>query len=277
MNSIEAFRRFYARYILASVNVNNDRLRDAFATVERERFIGPGPWQIAVGEGYISTESDDPRLLYQNILIGLATGQDINNGEPSLHALCIHEANPQEGEVVVHVGAGTGYYTAILAHLVGTRGSVHAYEIDPELASRAAAHLSQLPQVAVHAESAITTLPRAEVIYVSAGATFPPDQWLDGLATGGRMVLPLVPYERLGCMLLITRCTDAKYTARIFSDANFIPCLGARDEESSQSLAEALNLGRREEVRSLHRHTTPDETAWCAGTGWWLSTADVIE
>jgi len=53
------------------------------------------------------------------------------------------------------VGAGTGYYTAILAMLVGAGGHVDAYEIEADLAARAAANLSSLPQVSVHAQSAL--------------------------------------------------------------------------------------------------------------------------
>jgi protein-L-isoaspartate(D-aspartate) O-methyltransferase len=277
--SISAFRRFYARFVTAISKVSNDRVREAFATVERERFAGPGPWEVAVAapEGYISTESDDPRILYQNILIGLDSGKGINNGEPSLHAKCLDEANPQRADVVVHVGAGTGYYTSILAQLVGPEGYVHAYELEPEIASRAIENLAATSNVAVYAQSAITSLPMANVIYVNAGSTHPPAQWLDALALGGRLVMPLVPNESLGCMILITRRTDKGYAARIFSTANFIPCIGARNDEASQSLTAALNSGNQEDVRSLRRSTPPDETAWCIARDWWLSTAEPIE
>jgi hypothetical protein len=49
-------------------------------------------------------------------------------------------AAPQPGEHVVHVGAGVGYYTAILAELVGVAGRVKAIEFDAELAARATAN-----------------------------------------------------------------------------------------------------------------------------------------
>jgi protein-L-isoaspartate O-methyltransferase len=38
---------------------------------------------------------------------------------------------------VAHVGAGLGYYSAILAEVVGSTGEVTAIEIDPGLAERA--------------------------------------------------------------------------------------------------------------------------------------------
>jgi protein-L-isoaspartate(D-aspartate) O-methyltransferase len=53
----------------------------------------------------------------------------------------------------------------------------------------------------------------------------------------------------------------------------FIPCVGARDEEMASKLAEAFQNGAMKNVRSLRRNSAPDETRWCAGNGWWLSTA----
>ena len=93
---------------------------------------------------------------------------------------------PAPGNTVLHVGAGTGYYTAILAALVGDSGNVVAYEIENDLASAARKNLQHLPNVEVFAASAMDgPLPTADVIYVNAGATHPPAIWLDALNPGG--------------------------------------------------------------------------------------------
>ena len=181
---------------------------------------------------------------------------------------------PRPGEQVIHVGAGTGYYTAILATLVEPGGQVHAYEIDADLASRASENLARNANVTVHARSAVDApLPLANVIYVSAGVTHVPGVWLDALAQGGRLVVPLTPTERLGIMVLVTRQSDTAYTARVFSTAAFIPCIGARDPQQSLALASALDARTPDDVRSLRRGGEPDETVWFSGDGWWLSTA----
>ena len=52
-------------------------------------------------------------------MIGILPERNLNNGQPSLHAALIAAAAPQPREHVVHVGAGVGYYTSILAELVG--------------------------------------------------------------------------------------------------------------------------------------------------------------
>ena len=44
-------------------------------------------------------------------------------------------ADPKPGDHVVHIGIGTGYYTAILAELVGPTGRVTAIEYDASLAT----------------------------------------------------------------------------------------------------------------------------------------------
>lgn len=275
MNSYDRLRRFYARLVTASAGVRDPRIIDAFAAVPREQFIGPGPWQIAVDGGYLASETDDPIVLYQDIVVGLYPDRRINNGEPSLHAKCLGAVCPAIGDVVIHVGAGTGYYTAILAQLVGATGRVHAYEIETDIARRAVENLAGCSTVSVHARSALEgRLPAANVVYVNAGATHVPLVWLDALAPGGRLILPLTPDERLGCMMLVTRVTDATYAARVVSPAAFVPCVGARHELASRTLAAALDTRGPEVVRSLRRGTTPDEIAWCVGDGWWLSTAE---
>lgn len=123
MNAIQDYRTFYANLIVRGTGSSNERLIAAFSSVEREHYVGKGPWQIAVIDGYIPTISDDPRLLYQDILVGLATNRGINNGQPSFHANFLNACSPVDGELAVHIGAGTGYYTAILAALVGTTGN----------------------------------------------------------------------------------------------------------------------------------------------------------
>jgi protein-L-isoaspartate(D-aspartate) O-methyltransferase len=213
-------------------------------------------------------------LLYQDILVGLATDRGINNGQPSLHANCLDACSPVEGEFVVHVGAGTGYYTAILAALVGPTGNVVALEIQADLADRARDNLKHLPNVTVLSDSATEAhLPNADVIYVNAGATHPLASWLDALNVGGRLIFPLTPNDELGCMLLVTRATPAGYAASVVARVAFIPCAGARDDFASEALAAALETQSIKTVQSLHRGTNPDSTAWCIGTDWWLSTA----
>ena len=168
--------------------------------VERERFVGPGPWKVnCFAGGYVDTPDDDLAFIYQDVVVAIAPDRQINNGEPQLHARCLAALRIGGGETALHVGSGTGYYTAILAHLVGPAGIVHAYEIEPDLAQKAETNLAPWPCVSVRAQSATDgTLPACDIIYVSAGATRPLDAWLDALRPGGRLLFPLTPRVRAG-------------------------------------------------------------------------------
>ena len=275
MNTTAEHRRFYAEFIVKSTGSTDERLVEAFATVPREDYVGAGPWPVFIGSGYLPTISDDPGLLYQDILIGLATDRKINNGQPTLHARCLAAAAPSAGETVVHVGAGTGYYTAVLATLVGPTGRVVGLEREADLAKRAASNLKHLSNVEIRAESATeASIAPCDVIYVNAGATHPPSAWLDALHVGGRLVFPLTPNEGFGIMLKVVRKSPTTYSASAVTRVAFVPCIGARDDAASASLTAALERQSLKEVRSLRRGTPPDETAWCIGSGWWLSTAE---
>lgn len=196
----------------------------------------------------------------------------MNNGQPSLHALCLNALVPREGERCVHVGAGTGYYTAVLASVVGENGRVDAFEIDPELAARAAANLECYAHVQTHARSgAEAPLPDCDVLYVSAASAEPLDVWLDALRGGGRLLFPLEPEGEGGLMLLVRRYTEQFYGARFICGVQFVSCIGAQDLGATRALADAFKRGDARLVKSLYRNDCPDDSCWLAGRGWWLS------
>lgn len=274
MSSIQEHRSFYANLVVKTAGASDERLIAAFASVERERYVGGGPWSVLVNSSYIPTEISDPRILYQDIVIGLATERNINNGQPTLHARCLVACAPSVGNTIVHIGAGTGYYTAILDALVGSAGHVFAYEIEPDIANKARENLRHLSNVEVIAASASEgALPNADIIYVNAGATRPLATWLDALKVGGRLIFPLTPNQGWGVMLLVTRLTPEHYAARPLVPVQFIPCIGARDNAESEILAKTIQSRAIFAANSLHRGATPDSTACCVGKDWWLSTS----
>lgn len=276
MTGIETFRKFYAAYVTASVGVGDPRIVRAFATVPREAFLGPGPWHVLVDGGYIVTPSADPALVYQDIVVGLAPERGINNGEPSLHARMLAAVAPKEGDRVLQVGCGSGYYTALLAELVGASGRVIAMEIEPDMARWAMRTLADRPTVEVICRSGIVPpLPESDIVYVSAGASEPVAAWRDALSPRGRLLFPLTPGRNFGAMLLVVPTADPEvYGARFITRAGFIPCVGAQSEATASRLRHAFETTRWSDVRSLHVGSTPDDTCWFADDGWWLSTAE---
>jgi protein-L-isoaspartate(D-aspartate) O-methyltransferase len=271
---LQTHRNFYARLITANAGLaSGSELEAALASTPREKFVGPPPWKVFTRAGYIDTNERDPAILYQDLVVSLGVDGSLNNGQPTLHAFCISALAINKDEHLLHIGAGSGYYTSILARLVGETGAIDAYEIHPELADRAQHNLAEFPQVTVHSRSgAEPPLPTCDVIYVNAGASQPLSVWLDTLKPNGRLLFPLAPGSGVGGMLLITRQQNGAFAARFLTQAQFVPCIGAQNDSEAAKLAEAFRNGRWTQVKSLHRHDRPDASCWYAGQSWWLST-----
>ncbi len=274
----EKYRSFYARLICVAAKLGDPRIEEAFRTVKREPFAGPGPWWLHLGgHPSVQTPDDDPAFLYQDLLLALDRERGINIGMPGAHALWLGACKIRPAETVVQVGVGTGYYTAILAHLVGPDGRVYGYEIDEGLAARARENLRDVHQAEVRTQSGVASnLPQADLIYVCAGAARPSRMWLDALRPGGRLLFPLAPKDVLGGMLLVTRPDQgsgqsSSWPAKFVSRAAFIGCVGLQDEEAGRRLKAAFSTNWNS-VRSLRLDGSPDESCWFAGDGWWLST-----
>lgn len=280
---LKRVRWSYASRVLASVGVEDARIEAAFAEVPRENFLGPGPWPISrYGMGFAFSPDDDPVHLYVDDLVGIAPERHINNGEPSLHAHLLWHAAIAEGEEVVHIGTGTGYYTAIMARLAGRSGRVLGIELEADLAARARQYLADYANVEI-VQGDGTKLPfaPANVIYVNAGATRPGDVWLDRLKDGGRLILPMTTDDGFtlvgrgmrprGAVFLISRQGD-DYTARAISGVAIYPCAGMRDAKSERALALAFANGGLKSVTRLYRSSDcPDANCWLKGDGWCLA------
>src|SRR4030088_2240728 len=128
---LKIIRAAYARQILAAARImDNTRLEAALSATRREDFLGAGPWWIRRLRDYVTTPDADPVYLYTDDLVGILPERHLNNGQPSLHAHLIHQASPAAGAHVVHIGTGTGYYTALLAHLAGSSGRIPRIEFE---------------------------------------------------------------------------------------------------------------------------------------------------
>jgi protein-L-isoaspartate(D-aspartate) O-methyltransferase len=151
-------RRFFAEEIEAVGGVKNAALVQAFASIAREQFLRPGPWAIAsewtLGQGARPTPDADPRHVYHNCGIGIEPQRQLFNGAPSLLAGSIEALGLSPGARVLHVGAGLGYYTAVMGHVVGETGRVLGIEVDETLAAEAAGNLAGMPWVELDAETA---------------------------------------------------------------------------------------------------------------------------
>jgi len=281
---IEQIRRYYAEEIRAVCNLRSEALVEALACVPREKFLGPGRWLIR-GADYelqsalsVPTRDGDPRNVYHNVSIAIDPERHLYNGQPATVLSWLNKLELKKGERVLHIGCATGYYTAIMAHVVGPAGRVTAIEIDPDLARRAKENLAHFDCVEVRQGDGTGDLPQQiDAIVINAGATHPVPAWLDAMAPGGRMVLPLTcAVDAMpaalgkGLVLLVTR-NGSDYDARVFSVVAIYSCIGVRDAAINKALGGALKgnwLGVRRLLRTAHE---PAPTCWLHRDGFCLS------
>ena len=274
--SLDEIRGIYARLMTAVSDSADPRLERAFQLVPREAFMGPGPWRIGVYRKYFETPDADPAYLYQNVLVALDADKGINNGEPFLHAIWLAAVSPQAGDTVCHIGAGTGYYTAILSVLTLPGGTVHAFEIEEGLGEKARDNLRPFEGISVTTGDATKLpLPRSDLIYVNAGAVAPPLSWLQSLRPQGRMIFSWRPSQEVGLALVVTRGRNG-FGVKPLMNSYFIPCIGASD---AQACLKAPDEDKAWSVRSVwpSAERAPDETAIAICEHLWFSSAPIPE
>lgn len=118
-----AARRWFAEDLRVVAPVlNNPAIIDAFAKIPREKYLGAGPWRIhprSLDHPAYTSPTAENHHVYHDVLIAIDEGRGVNNGLPSMWAYYFDYLDIKPGATVLQVGAGAGYYTAIMAELVG--------------------------------------------------------------------------------------------------------------------------------------------------------------
>ena len=266
-----AARLALAEAVRTSTGTTNDRLVEAFAAVPRERFLPPGPWHVRDAAGASVTADADPRHVYADASIAVDLARELYNGAPGTVARWLDALAIAPGERVLHIGCGSGYYSAILAATVGATGHVTALEVDESLARAAGNNLHDWPWVDVRCGDGTTDLPAdTDVIVIHAGASHVRPEWLACMAPAARLLVPLtVAMPAMGATLgkgvafVITRDTS-NWRAKALSFVAIYSMVSARDETLAAVLGQALQHGGWDQVTRLRVDSHDrDATCWC--------------
>ncbi|MGQ9370308.1 protein-L-isoaspartate O-methyltransferase family protein [Azospirillum sp. A39] len=182
--------------------VTDQRLVDAMLDVPREIFVPKASRGIA----YVDED--------------VAVGNGRYMTEPMVFARMLQEAEIGAGDVVLDIGCGTGYSTAIIARLAAT---VVGLECDAALAARAG---EALPEVGAD-NALVVTGPLGDghaaqgpydVIVFEGAVAEVPAAIRDQLADGGRMVAAVLGESGLGQVRLFRRA-GAMVSSRVLFEA----------------------------------------------------------
>jgi len=204
----EASKRRMIEGHLRGRGIDDERLLEAFRRIPRERFVPP-------------SEAD---RAYEDHPLPIGHGQTIS--QPYVVALMIQELDVRGTHRVLDVGAGSGYQTAILAHLAKF---VYGIERVPQLAQRAAAVLGELgvTNASVLTGDGSLGLPAHapfDRIICGAGAPHVPEAWIEQLTEGGRILVPVGTADVQ--TLIAVEKTDRGVRRRSLGDVRFVRLIG---------------------------------------------------
>lgn len=154
-------------------------IAEAFRHMDRANFVLP--------EYKNSAYNDRPLPIH--------SGQTIS--QPTTVAFMLELLQPQHGEKILDVGSGSGWTTALLAYLVSYGGFVHGVELMPTLVEFGTQNLKrmQMSNSNIHKATSILGYPKEapyDRILVSAFSNDVPQELVDQLKVGGRMVMPVM-------------------------------------------------------------------------------------
>ncbi|MDN0193854.1 methyltransferase, FxLD system [Streptomyces sp. S.PNR 29] len=150
---------------------------------------------------------------------------------PWLQAAMLRDAAVRAGDTVIEVGSG-GYNAALAQELVGPHGTVISIDIDPFVIDRARRFLDDTGyhHVLVHlgdgeqAPALLAVPGSVDALIVTVEARDIPPAWIDCLAEGGRLVLPLRIHGYTWSIPFIKR--DGVLVADRYTVCGFVPLQG---------------------------------------------------
>lgn len=205
-----------------------DSLRHALRVHLRDRGISDERVLAALGD--VPREEFLPDHLkhrsYEDVALPIGLGQTISQPFTVAYMCAALALNGEE--VVLEIGAGSGYGACVLSRLARW---VYTIERLPELADETRQRIDRLGyrNIDVRIGDGSLGLPDAapfDGIIVTAGAEHLPSAYREQLAEGGRIVIPVGPSPRRQSLMRYTR-QDNELRVENLGEFAFVPLIGA--------------------------------------------------
>ncbi len=210
MDYAVARRRMVESQII-SRDIANQAVIDAMLAIPRHLFVDEGLQPHAYSDA------------------SLPIGEKQTISQPFMVAAMTAALGLKGGERILEIGTGSGYQTAVLAQLVGR---VYTIERIATLASRARRVFDRLRLTNINlrvGDGMIGWKDHApfDGIIVTAGAPEVPTEFLEQLAVGAPLVVPVGPLDQQ-VLLRLVRDENGSFTREELMDCRFVPLIGEK-------------------------------------------------
>ena len=211
MTDPRAARQLMVDSQLRARGISNQRILEAMLRVPRHEFVP----EVLQAEAY----EDHP--------LPIGEGQTIS--QPYVVAVMLDALQLVPTDIVLEIGTGSGYVTALLAELAA---QVFSVERHAALATKAQAVLAALGYKNVHIFTGDGTLGLPayapfDAILVSAAAPEVPPALLTQLRDGGRMMIPVGTADSQ--QLLLIRMNNGQAVTSLLDPVRFVPLISGHE------------------------------------------------
>lgn len=210
MTDFTAEREAMVERQLRRRGIAEERILDAFLAVPREAFVSPQYAHLAYGDHPLPIEA----------------GQTIS--QPYIVALTIQAAGIAPGDKVLEVGAGSGYAAAVISRIAA---KVIGIERQHDLVEIARERLKRIGYDNVEIVEGDGTRGFADeapfdAILAAASGSHVPQSWIDQLAEGGCIVMPIGSPGLVQELVKVTKGPGGRLIRENLGDVRFVPLIG---------------------------------------------------
>ena len=190
--------------------IDDPRILDAFRAVPREAFVGADYAGAAYGDHPLPIEA----------------GQTIS--QPYIVALMIQAAKIGAEDLVLEVGAGSGYAAAVISRIAKRVIGIERQHALVEIARERLARLCYANVEIVEGDGTKGWPAQApfDAILAAASGSHVPDTLIEQLAPGGRLVMPLGEPGWVQQLVKVTKRADGTLDQENLGGVRFVPLIG---------------------------------------------------